>query len=201
MKKYLSLVHELHSYFGLFISPFIIIFGISVLVLNHLNMVDKVEPTQTIFERRLKLDRIPYGTTDLATGKAIGDLLGITGEIDHVFKGKDNLSIGIIRPGLETNIKVNTLTDSVSIKQEKKGVLRATAYLHKMPGPHLAQFRKNAWFMKIWSILTDATVYLILFLTVSGIFLWYFLKMERKMGITATAVGAVVFITLLTLIL
>ncbi len=201
MKKYFPLVQDLHLYTGLFISPFIIIFGISVLVLNHTDIVNRATPVKIISERKLKLNVIPYDTTDLGTGKAITHLLGFTGEIDHVFKGKDNLSIGIIRPGLEINIKVNTLNDSVFIKQEEKGALRATAYLHKMPGPHLAMFRKNAVFMKIWSVLADASVYLILFLTVSGIFLWYFLKVERTMGIYAICFGSIVFVTLLILIL
>lgn len=200
MRKYFTLVQNLHLYCGLFISPFVIIFGVSVLVLNHISMVNKASPVKTIFERKLKLNSIPYDSTDLGTGKAISHLLGIEGEIDHVFKGKDNLSIGIIRPGLETNVKVNTLNDSVFIKQEEKGVLRATSYLHKMPGPHLAMFRKNAVFMKIWGKLADGTVYTILFLTASGIFLWYFLKVERKMGLYAISLGALLFITLLILI-
>lgn len=182
MKKYFPLVQDLHLYVGLFISPFIIIFGVSILVLNHLNIVNNPASDKTI-ERKLKLQSIPYGNTDLGTGKAIGHLLHIEGEIDHVFKGKDNLSIGIIRPGLETDIKVNTLNDSVFIKQKEKGGLGATAYLHKMPGPHLAMFRKNTVFVNIWSLFADATVYLIIFLTLSGIFLWYFLKVERKNGI------------------
>lgn len=201
MKKYFPLMQDLHLYTGLFISPFIIVFGVSVLALNHLNFVNNAAPVKTVVERKLKLPYIPYDTTDLGTGKAIGRFLGIRGEIDHVFKGKDKISIGIIRPGLETTIKVNTLTDSVFITQEEKGSLRATAYLHKMPGPHLAMFRKNTMFMKIWSLMADATVYLILFLTASGIFLWYFLKVERQMGIYSICIGAFTFTILLFLIL
>lgn len=199
MKKYFPLIQDLHLYIGLFLSPFIIIFGVSVLVLNHFSY--KANNSKNIVERNVKLKAIPYGRTDLETGKAIGRLLGIEGEIDHVFKGNDNLSIGIIRPGLETNIKVNTSTDSAFIRQEEKGGLGAVAYLHKMPGPHLAMFRKNTVFMKIWSFLADGTVYMIIFLTASGIFLWYFLKVERKPGYYAISLGILLFITLITLIL
>lgn len=201
MRKYFPLVQDLHLYTGLFISPFIITFGVSVLVLNHSNIASNATSGKTVFERKLKLQSIPYDATDLGTGKAISRLLSIPGEVDHVFKGKDKISIGIIRPGLETNIEINTLNDSVVIKQQEKGALGAAAYLHKMPGPHLAMFRKNTVFMKIWSLLADATVYLILFLTVSGIFLWYFLKVERKAGLYAITLGILLFITLLALLL
>lgn len=152
-------------------------------------------------QRTLKLHPLPFDTTDLGTGKAISRRLGIPGEIDHVFKYKDCLSIAVVRPGLETHIEVNTLTDSVSIKQEQTGMLRATTYLHKMPGPHLAMFRKNTGFMKLWSVLTDMTVYMLLFLTVTGVFLWYFLKVERRIGLYAVGLGIVLFTILLLYIL
>jgi len=201
VKKYFPFVQDLHLYIGLFISPFILIFAVSVLVLNHLGSLNNTSPVKTTMERRLKLHPLPYDTTDLGTGKRISSHLGVVGEIDHVFKGEHSLSIGVVRPGLETHIEVNTLTDSVYIKQDQTGTLRATTYLHKMPGPHLAMFRKNAGFMKLWSILTDMTVYMLLFLTVSGVFLWYFLKVERKMGLYAIGLGIGVFTMLLLLIL
>ena|SRR2546423_10962642 len=201
MKKYFPLVQDLHNYIGLFISPFILIFSVSVLVLNHPRAEDKAIPAKTTMDKKMRLEPIPFDSTDLATGKAIIRRLGVAGEIDYVFKGEHDLSIRVSKPGVETNIKVNTLTDSVFIKQVNKGVLQGTVYLHKMPGPHLAQFRKNTVFMKLWSFFADATVYLILFLTVSGIFLWYFLKVERKMGIYALCIGSTLFIILLSLIL
>ena len=66
MKKYFPIVQDLHNYLGLFISPFILIFAVSVLVLNHPRSVNKER--QKITEKRLKLDPIPFDTSDLATG-------------------------------------------------------------------------------------------------------------------------------------
>lgn len=198
MKKYFPVIQDFHNYVGLFISPFIFVFAVSVLVLNHSH---SNKATGKITQKNVKLESIPYDTSDLAIGKAITRRLGITGEIDYVFKGDHNFAIQVGRPGEQTNIKVDTQTDSVFIRQEENGVLQGTVYLHKMPGPHMAQFRKNTVFMKIWSVLADTTVYLILFLTVSGILLWYFLKAERRMGIYAICLGAFVFIALIILIL
>lgn len=42
LKYYSNLIHELHIYLGLFISPFVIIFGISVLALNHTRFLVKI---------------------------------------------------------------------------------------------------------------------------------------------------------------
>ena len=42
-------------------------------------------------------------------------------------------------------------------------------------------------------MLADATAYLMLFITLSGIYLWFALKAERRVGITLALAGAVTF--------
>jgi hypothetical protein len=79
--------------------------------------------------------------------------------------------------------------------------MRAMSYLHKMPGPHGEAIRGNTIFLKIWRVLADAVVYVLLFLTVTGIFLWYFLKIERNLGLVTIMLGVVFFTGLLLLIL
>jgi hypothetical protein len=66
----------------------------------------------------------------------------------------------------------------------------ALILLHMFPGQHMAGIRKNWIFMLIWSGLADATVYLTLFITVSGIYLWYVLRSERRIGVTLLLAGA-----------
>jgi hypothetical protein len=62
-----------------------------------------------------------------------------------------------------------------------------------MPGPHNANLRGNAAFIRAWRWIADATVYLLLFLTVSGVYLWAVLKTERRIGLALLAAGAVSF--------
>lgn len=105
-----------------------------------------------------------------------------------------------MKPGLRTKIDVDTRTDSVLITRQEEGWLRATSYLHTMPGQHNARLRGNSVFLKIWKVMADGVVYLLLLLTVSGIFLWWFLKVERHMGLTAIVLGVSLFSGLLLLI-
>ena len=44
-----------------------------------------------------------------------------------------------------------------------------------------------------WRVLADATAYLMLFLTVSGIYLWVALKTERRVGLVLMLAGAITF--------
>jgi hypothetical protein len=50
---------------------------------------------------------------------------------------------------------------------------------------------------KLWGWLADTSVYLSLFLTVSGVYLWVLLKAERKTGLVILGGGVVSFISIL----
>ena len=200
MKKYYPLIRTLHIYFGLFISPFILIFSISVLAFNHAGFLNRINPVKSLPEIRTKLDCIPYDTTDLLTAKAIIRKLGITGEIDFINKNKDYLSFPVNKPGLKSRIEVNIHTDSVIITRQMEGSVRAMNYLHIMPGQHNAKIRGNSLFLKIWRLMADAVVYLLLFLILSGVILWYNLEFERNSGYYAIVLGMLFFTGLLLLI-
>ena len=200
MKKYYPLLRSLHLYFGLFISPFVLIFSISVLVFNHPQLINFISPVKPMGEVKTKLDKIPYDTTDLLTARAIIQKLGIKGEVDFINQNDDRISFPVKTPGLVTHIRVNKHDDSVFIKHQKEGAYRAMAFLHSMPGQHNQKIRGNSGFMKAWRVMADVVVYLLLFLTITGVFLWYFLKIERNLGYFSITLGVALFIFLLLLI-
>jgi hypothetical protein len=200
MKKYYPPVRSLHLYVGLFVSPLVLIFSISVLVLNHAGFVNSIVPVKHLPAIKTQLNTIPHDTSDLQTAKAIIQQLQIKGEIDYISQSEDHISFPVTMPGIITKIEVNKHTKEVLITRDEEGILRATNYLHKMPGPHNAKLRGNASFMKNWRILADVVVYLLLFLSASGIFLWYFLKAERKLGWVAIILGGITFTALLLFI-
>src|SRR5687768_1444686 len=168
MKKYYPLVRSLHLYLGLFISPFVLIFSMSVLVFNHPEAINLLSPVPPAIKVTTKLDKIPYDTTDLLTARAIIQKLGIQGEVDFINENDDRISFPVKKPGLHTQITVNKHTDSVTITRQTEGAYRAMAYLHSMPGQHNQKIRGNSAFIKVWRVLADAVVYILLFLTISG---------------------------------
>jgi hypothetical protein len=200
MKKYYPLIRTLHIYFGLFISPFILIFSISVLAFNHAGFLNQLNPVKPLPEIKTKLDNILYDTTDLLTAKAIIRKLDIKGEIDFITKNGDQISFPVNKPGLKSRVEVNTRTNSVVITPQMEGSVRAMNYLHLMPGQHNAKIRGNSLFLKIWRLMADAVVYLLLFLILSGIYLWYFLEFERNTGFYAIILGMLFFTGLFFLI-
>ena len=59
------------------------------------------------------------------------------------------------------------------------------SYLHKMPGPHNVAIRGNWIGTQAWRVFADATIYLLLFISLSGIYLWWAIKAERRIGFDA----------------
>jgi hypothetical protein len=201
MKKYYPSVRTIHLYVGLFISPIVLIFSISALVLNHTDYINRTNPIKNLPDIKTSIDKIPYDTTDLQTAKGIIKKLRIKGEIDYVSQNDSQISFPVILPGLTQKIKINKQTNEVLITRKEEGSLRATNFLHTMPGPHNAKLRGNSLYMQNWKIVADLVVYMLLFLSASGIFLWYFLKSERKLGWVAIILGAITFIGLLLFLL
>ncbi len=201
MKKYYSIAKALHLYFGLLISPFIFIFSVSVLVFNHTEYFNKLRPKKELAPVEQQLNDFTFKDSDLATAKAIIEQLDITGEIDWISKTDSTFSFPVNRPGLNQRISLHTKTSKVTITQIDVGTFNGVTYLHTMPGQHNAMLRGNSSFMKAWRIATDSFVYLILFVSATGVFLWYVLRPERKLGIYSLAIGILCFSILMILLL
>lgn len=196
MKKYYSLAKALHLYFGLSISPIIFIFSISVLVLNHPEYFNKLHPNEELPPIQTQINTFTAQDSDLSTAKAIIQQLDIAGEIDWISKTDSTFSFPVNNPGLNKWVSVNTKTGMVTITQKDVGVFNGMTYLHTMPGQHNVMIRGNSFFMKVWKITTDTFVYIVLLVSATGIFLWYFLKPERKLGIYSLGFGLLLFFVL-----
>ena len=108
----------------------------------------------------------------------------------------EKLFIPVTRPGETTRIDVDLRTKNATIEREARGLGEALNYLHKMPGPHNVKFRGNWVYMSWWAVTTDAIVYGILFLTLTGLFLWWKFKGERMVGWTLIGSGAATLLIL-----
>jgi hypothetical protein len=50
-------------------------------------------------------------------------------------------------------------------------------------------------------VIADATIYLLLFISLSGVYLWWAIKAERRIGLALLGAGAVTFFGLIFAIL
>ena len=201
MKRFYQWSRDLHLYAGLFISPFILLFAASVVFLNHGRLPPDLPSTVRTFQDVL----VPRGL-ESASGREAVNLareilpqLGINGEIGFLrpVRADRHLLFPVSKPGAEMMVDIDLAARAASLSTRRTGTWEALAYLHKSPGPHLVAIRGNWIWTRLWRWFADATTYLTLFISLSGIYLWYAIRAERAIGAALLAAGALSFFGLI----
>jgi len=193
------LIRDLHLYLGLFISPFVLVFAISVFFLVHAwlpGIASKTSTTRVVSGLPLPGDwQMLSGRPLIEALKPALEKAGVRGEVGfirHMVK-EEKLIIPVMVPGRETTVSISITNREATIVTRETGLAGALVTLHKSPGQHGPNIRMNWFYMKAWRWLADATVYLVLFISVTGIYLWYVLRAERRVGFILLFAGALSF--------
>jgi hypothetical protein len=193
---FFRLIRDLHLYIGLFISPFVILFSVTVFFLAY-SWLPRIG-SETSNTRIVSAFLLPENLASLS-GRALIDALkpgleraGVQGEVGfvrHLIK-EEKLIIPVIIPGRVTTVSVSITNREATIVARETGLAEAMVTLHQSPGPHGPAIRMNWVYMMVWRWMADATVYLILFISLSGVYLWYALRAERSVGFFLLFAGA-----------
>jgi hypothetical protein len=200
-KTFYRWTRDLHLYLGLFVSPFIVAFAVSVFFLNHAK-VDTGAATSVTTFRDVRIPpaiETARGREAVDRGRQIVEEIGVTGEIGFVrYVGKDQrVVIPVSKPGIETIVDVDILKRTATVSRRTTSSLESVAYLHKSPGPHNADLRGNWFWTRVWRWLADGTVYLTLFISATGLYLWFTIKADRRIGLALLGAGTVSLCALL----
>lgn len=225
--RFYKWTRQLHLYFGLFICPFLVLFAISTIMMNH-GLAGKPELTSTTvrlpipesIQNNLALAKEKFAeakqvtdeeekkeitqAANKAANAAASELtehtlatLGLSGELFSFGPVRNNQKkITLMVPGRTTIATIDVAKEEVLVLERSHNFLDTMRYLHRNPGPHKVQGPN--WIGSIaWRWAADTTVYLTLFLTLSGIYMWYMIKAERKIGLIFLGSGCVSFVAIL----
>jgi hypothetical protein len=194
-------LRDLHLYFGLFVGPFVLLFAVSVFYLNHAKLRPDASPPVERFEH-LQIpdgfDRLK-GREAVERARAILPQVGVSGEIGFLrYVATDrHLIFPVSTARIESTVDVDLDARSAAVTRRRLPLWESLAYLHKMPGPHNVAIRGNWMGITVWRWLADATIYLLLFISTSGIYLWWTIKAERKIGLALLTAGVGTFFGLI----
>ena len=201
-KRFYVVTRDLHLYVGLFLSPFVLVFAVSVFYLVHVSVGRSPEDTP----KRVVVDlAVSPELEQLTGGEQVAALrpvlsgLGVEGEVNFIRKiaKEHRLIVPVLVPGRETTVDLNLERRTAAVSVRETGLGDAITHLHKMPGPHNVNMRGNSTYMKVWRRLADVSSYGLLFLTLSGLYLWIALRAERRIGLTLLSLGALSFFGLI----
>jgi hypothetical protein len=195
MKQLYAFTRDLHLYLGLVICPTVLVFAVSVPFLVHAWIPGAAKQPVSRIAGDLPVPdgvELMKGRDQVNAVRGVLDRVGVRGEVNFIRRipKEHRLAIPVILPGREVVVDLNTATRSATITNRGDNLWSGLVWLHKMPGQHNANLRGNWVFLRTWKWLADATVYLVLFLSVSGIYLWAVLRAERRIGWTLIGAGA-----------
>ena len=197
--RFYRLIRDLHLYLGLFSSPFVLVFAISVFFLVHAwlpKFGSETSNTRVVSALPLAGDlQTLSGRPLIEALKPALEKAGVHGEVGfvrHLVK-EEKLIIPVTVPGRETIVTISIGSRDATIVTRETGLADAMATLHRSPGEHAPAIRMNWFYMQAWRWLADTTAYLILFIPVSGIYLWYVLRADRRVGFVLLFAGALSF--------
>lgn len=197
--QFYRVIRDIHLYLGLFSSPFIVVFALSAIFIAHA-WLPKASPDTSA--TRVVSSLVLSSNLSSLTGRPLTDALKpvlesihVPGEIGFVQRmvAQEQLIIPVTIPGRETTVTLDLAKREARVVTREVGFASALVTLHKSPGQHGPTLRMNWVFMKLWRWMADATVYLILFVSLSGVYLWYVLRAERTVGFILLFAGAVSF--------
>lgn len=189
-------MRDLHLCTGLFLSPFVLVFALSTVLLNHAWVPWEAQAGAEV--RTVRLDGRPPAEADrLATARWIAERAGVAGEIENVFLDGDAVRVPVALPGAQIEIHADLAAGTARVERRATSLWDRLIYLHRSPGPHLAGFRGNWVFTRVWRALADATVALLLFSGASGIYLWLLVRAQRRTGLACLGGGTLLFALLL----
>jgi hypothetical protein len=200
MRRLYLVTRDLHLYVGLFLSPFILLFSVSVFYLVH-GIAQRAAAGASDASRTVPNLVFPadisrlQGRARVDALRSVLEQLAVRGEIDFVrhVASEHRLIVPVRTPRLDTLVSLDYEQRSAVVTSRRQTLGDALVYLHKMPGPHNADVRGNSRLMLVWRVLADATTYLVLFITLTGIYLWAALKAERRVGLLMIIAGAGTF--------
>ena len=200
MRRLYLVTRDLHLYMGLFLSPFVLVFAVSVVYLVH-GLAPRPspglsDPSRTVanIDITANIAGLP-GRARVDALRPVLEQLDVQGEVDFVrhIASEHRLIVPVRLPGRDTVVTIDYEQRTANVSSRNHPMHEAFVYLHKMPGPHNADVRGNSWLIRAWRILADATAYLLLFITISGIYLWVALRAERRVGVILLLAGAITF--------
>jgi hypothetical protein len=187
-------LRDLHLYFGLAVSPLVLVFLVSTVLLNH-----GWKPVVAVATVTVPVEvRGPVDTVDQA--REILNRLGISGQILRArnFMQGNRVNIPVVTPRRRTTVNVDLQRQQAEIRTQTTGFLNSVVFLHVMPGPHRPPGAPNWLFLRMWAWIADGIVGMVIFLTLTGVYLWAVLKGERRIGLVLIATGLASFVVLVS---
>jgi hypothetical protein len=173
-------LRNVHLVTGLFSVLFLLTYGLSSVQMAHRSWFS--------LQPRVTEDRIAVGTEVVncprALARALMESRGLRGGLNEVEETVDGYELRISRPGTEYEVSYSRATGQARIRMIRANFMGLLNALH-----HVAGFSRGDALEKTWAAFVGLVSVGLIVLALTGIYLWFKLYKERRVGVILLAVS------------
>jgi hypothetical protein len=118
--------------------------------------------------------------------------VGVRGELTNVQRNAAGVTLRLVLPGTVHEVQYQEASGEVTLRTSVSGVMGMLNRLH-----HAAGLWHEPLTMKLWGLVVAVVSTTLLFLGVTGVYMWFARRSERVLGTVLLAVNLVVVLVLL----
>jgi len=183
---------QLHLYAGLVCSAYLLVYGVSSLAFNH---GWGVGPAAREARQWTAMVAVPAADAPQAMAEDIRDRLGLMGGVppwEVRGDGSTSLRFSVDHPGKSYQVQWQRSQEAAQVSETRKG---GWSILRAMHG--LAYAVPGSRFLHAWSWYTEITTWLVVLLSLSGVYLWAARRIELYVGGILLATFAVLTLAMM----
>jgi hypothetical protein len=172
---------DIHLYLGLFCLPYVVVFGVSSLLMNH----DVARTSRS--EWTAQIAPLAPGELGAQAAAALDALDLVANALPHTLARGEagELAFRAIRPGRTYQVAVDA-AGVVTVSERNEGVLGVLRGLHGASDPRLSLWSFG------WAVYTELTTAMLVFSLASGLYLFVPRPSGRALGLGLGALGVAV---------
>jgi hypothetical protein len=187
----LYLIRRLHLYAGLFLLPWVVMFGVSSIPLNHNTAQDPVTWTQ-VAEHRFDASLPAPGENLRPLGRAMMTAAGVAG--GYFVNRANPRQVNVNHPDFLTPVRIIYYADQnrLTVEHRDFSVRQFITGLHFRGGYDMDGFGDT-----VWAVFVDVVSIALILWIATGIYMWWTLPSTRRWGWLALGSGLVCFAVIL----
>jgi hypothetical protein len=184
-------IRNTHLLLASFSLPFLIMYGVSAVQMSHSTWFP-MQPE--VHDRQLALT--PDQTDARAIARDVMERDGtVRGEVTNIQTSGSAVNLRIVVPGTVHDVKYDRRSGTAQVRTSVAGVMGMLNRLH-----HWAGFWHEPAAMKVWAAAVAVVSAALLLLGLSGLYMWFTRRPERRIGLALLAVNIVFAVIILSLL-
>jgi hypothetical protein len=182
-----KLVRRVHLYLGLFLTPWIAMYALSTIAMNHRDSFGK-EPPLFEIESERKFEGVLPESDHLASARILLASLSLEGA-HTVRRAMDGtLTIQRLDPVAPRRITYRPGSKLLRIERQAFHTNQFLERMHRKRG-----YQQDYLTDDLWAATVDLTIAAIVLWALTGLWMWWELKAARALGAVIAAAGAALF--------